>query len=298
MAKVLPKLKCSKLPMKSKSPEIWKRWRPISDEPWNLRRVVHLHRRAGFAATWREIQRDLADGPQAAVNRILSGQTQPDADHTVGPAATARRRKPLNESTSKRTVAQRDGVPADFAQMADIIGSAAVAANNPDRLKAWWVYRMLFSPDPLTERLALMWHNHFATSNVKVDDVALMRQQNDIFREQGRAKFGELLRRVVKHPALLVWLDAQANRKEHPNENLARELMELFTLGVGHYTEQDVKEAARALTGWTVTRGEFREVPQYHDDGIKTILGHTGKFNGDDLLDILLDHPATARRIA
>ena len=114
-----------------------------------------------------------------------------------------------------------------------------------DRLKAWWVFRMLFSPDPLGERLTLMWHNHFATSNLKVNDLAAMRRQNDIFREFARAPFGDLLRHAIKDPALLDWLDAPANRKEHPNENLARESMELFTIGVGNFSENDVKEAAR-----------------------------------------------------
>jgi uncharacterized protein (DUF1800 family) len=158
---------------------------------------------------------------------------------------------------------------------------------------------MLFSPDPLAERLALMWHNHFATSNLKVNDLAAMRRQNDIFREFGRAPFGELLKRVVQDPALLIWLDAHANRKEHPNENLARELMEVFTLGVGHFSEIDVKEGARALTGWTMTsKGEFREIAERHDEGEKTILGKKGPWRGDDLIEMLVDNPATSKRLA
>ena len=158
--------------------------------------------------------------------------------------------------------------------MARTIGDAAVASGNPNRLKAWWLYRMLFSPDPLGERLTLMWHNHFATSNRKVQDLALMREQNDLLRQHARATFGELLHAVVKHPAMLVWLDADANRKGHPNENLARELMELFTLGVGNYTEDDVQAAARALTGWTVVGGRFGFRETRHDDGEKVFLAH------------------------
>lgn len=246
----------------------WSAYQPSEAAPWDLRRVVHLHRRTGFAGTWAEIQRDLHDGPQAAVDRLLDGK------------------------------ACSTGVPDDFDFLSRVIGDAAVASDNPARLKAWWVYRMLFAPDPLSERLALVWHNHFATSNRKVDSLGLMRTQNEIFRRLARAPFGQLLRQIVKHPALLIWLDADANRKEHPNENLARELMELFTLGVGNYGERDVKEAARALTGWTVTRGRFRFVREQHDDGIKTILGHTGRLDGDDLVKILLEHPATARQLA
>jgi uncharacterized protein (DUF1800 family) len=157
---------------------------------------------------------------------------------------------------------------------------------------------MLFGPDPLGERLALTWHNHFATSNAKVDDLSAMRRQNELFRSFARKPFGELLAAVVRDPALLAWLDAPANRKEHPNENLGRELMELFTLGIGNFTENDVKDAARALTGWTVIEGEFREVSARHDAGEKTILGKKGAWKGEDLLRLLLAHPATARRLA
>ncbi len=130
------------------------------------------------------------------------------------------------------------------------LADSAASTAAPDRLKAWWVFRMLFSPDPLGERLTLLWHNHFATSNLKVNDLAAMRRQNEIFRQFSRAPFGELLSHVIKEPATLDWLDAPANRKEHPNENLARESMELFTIGVGNFSESDVKEAARALTGY------------------------------------------------
>src|SRR5262249_33755268 len=135
-----------------------------------------------------------------------------------------------------------------------------------------------------------------ATSAAKVG--LLVHEQNELFRKHGRGPFGELLGAVVRDPALLLWLDAPASRKEHPNENLARELMELFTLGVGHYTERDVKEAARALTGWTVARGRFRINAELHDAGEKVLLGRKGHWKGDDLLKFLLEHPATAERLA
>jgi uncharacterized protein (DUF1800 family) len=182
--------------------------------------------------------------------------------------------------------------------MARTIGDAAVASGSPNRLKAWWLYRMLFSPDPLSERLALMWHNHFATSNRKVQDLALMREQNELLRRHAQAPFGELLHAVVKHPAMLVWLDADANRKGRPNENLARELLELFTLGIGHYTEEDVQQAARALTGWAVVGGRFGFRETRHDGGEKIFLAHRGRLNGDQLLEQLLQHEATSQRIA
>jgi uncharacterized protein (DUF1800 family) len=233
-----------------------------------LRRVVHLHRRAGFAATWDELQRDLRDGPQASIDRLLHG------------------------------TARLHGVPSEFDATAKLLAEAAVSSNDPGRLKAWWVYRVLFGPDPLTERMTLMWHDHFATSNLKVADLGAMHRQNETFRRLARAPFGELLTASVHEPALLVWLDAPANRKGHPNENFARELMELFTVGLGPYTEADVKEAARALTGWTVEDGEFRVKPSAHDVGPKNLFGRHGDWTGDDLVRLLLDQPTTADRLA
>ncbi len=194
--------------------------------------------------------------------------------------------------------APRAPEPEEFERIASVLGEAAVASSDTGRLKAWWLFRLLFSPDPLGERLTLMWHNHFATSIQKVGDPTAMRRQNETFRRLARKPFGELLEATTHDPALLIWLDAPANRKGHPNENLARELMELFTLGIGHYSESDVKETARALTGWTVTDGEFREAPTRHDDGDKTILGKSGKFRGADVTRILLENPATAQRLA
>src|SRR5262245_30282167 len=246
----------------------WSPYQSTSDAPWNLQRVVHLHRRAAFAATWPEIQRDLAGKPEEAVSRLLDGKSRVD------------------------------GVPQDFDSLSTVIGQAAADSGSPERLKAWWLYRCLFTPHPLEERLTLMWHNHFATSNLKVDDLKLMKRQNESLRNLALAPFGELLTALAHDPALLNWLDAPQNRQGHPNENLARELMELFTLGIGHYTEQDVKEAARALTGWTVRQGEFRDLAAVHDDGEKEILGHLGKHSGDDLVRILLNQPSTARRLA
>jgi uncharacterized protein (DUF1800 family) len=246
----------------------WAPYAPDDKVPWNLRRVVHLHRRAGFAATWHELQLDLKAGPAESVGRILAGR-----------------------AWSART-------PDGYNTIATLLADSAVAAGEISRLKASWFYRMLFGPDPLGERLTLLWHDHFATGYAKVQDVALMRRQNETFRAHARSRFADLLNASVREPALLLYLDAQANRKGHANENLARELMELFTLGVGNYSEADVKAAARALTGWTVDDGAFKEAAARHDEGDKTILGQTGKWNGSDLVGILLRQPATAGRIA
>src|SRR5205085_1808598 len=172
------------------------------------------------------------------------------------------------------------------------------AAGDIGRLRAGWFYRILFGPDPLGERLTLLWHDHFATANAKVQDISLMRRQNDTFRRHARGKFADLLNASLREPALLVFLDAPANRKSHPNENLARELMELFTLGVGHFTEADVKQAARCLTGWDVNEGQFVERLERHDTGEKTLFGVSGRWTGTDLITQLLKHPSTADRLA
>src|SRR5262249_5960041 len=136
---------------------LWAPYAPSDQAPWNLRRVVHLHRRAGFAGTWKELQRDLRDGAMKSIDRLLQGQA-------------------------------REGVPEDFNTVANLLADNAGEAA---RLKAWWAYRMYTGPDPLGERLTLLWHNHFATSNEKVNDVAAMRQQNQTFRKFGRGPFGE-----------------------------------------------------------------------------------------------------------
>ena len=140
------------------------------------------------------------------------------------------------------------------------------------RIQAIWLYRMIFTPHPLRERMTLFWHNHFATSDAKVQNPGLMLRQNSLLRSQALGDFGALVSAIGKDPAMLIWLDSTINKKAKPNENYAREVMELFTLGRGHYTEKDIQEAARAFTGWFVVRDQFQEVPRQHDDGVKTVL--------------------------
>ena len=163
-------------------------------------------------------------------------------------------------------------------------------------LRAWWVEEMLVTPSPLTERMTLFWHNHFVSSQQKVRVAWLMYAQNAMLRAHALGNFGTLLHAAAKDPAMLVYLDSAQNRKGQPNENFAREVMELFTLGEGRYTEQDIKDAARAFTGWSLNRetGEYLFRPGIHDFGYKTVLGKSGTFDGDAVLDILLAQPATA----
>jgi uncharacterized protein (DUF1800 family) len=164
-------------------------------------------------------------------------------------------------------------------------------------LKGWWVREMRATPAPLAERMTLFWHNHFTSSLQKVRSPLLMYRQNALLRRHALGSFAELLRAVAKDPAMLVYLDGASNRRGQPNENFAREVMELFTLGEGNYTELDVKEAARAFTGWSLdrARGEFVFRPLLHDDGAKTVLGREGPLRGEDVIEILLAQPQTAR---
>lgn len=163
-------------------------------------------------------------------------------------------------------------------------------------LKNWWVTEMLTTHSPLTERMTLFWHNHFTSSLQKVRSASLLYRQNVVLREHALGNFATLLKAASKDPAMLVYLDSAANRRGQPNENFAREVMELFTLGEGKYTEQDIREAARAFTGWSIDldSGEYLWRPLAHDAGPKTVLGKSGWLDGGDVLDILLARPETA----
>ena len=166
-------------------------------------------------------------------------------------------------------------------------------------LRGWWMTEMLTTPSPLTEKMVLFWHNHFVSSLQKVRSPVLMYRQQQVLRKHALGYFGDLLHDVSKDPAMVIYLDNASNRKAQPNENFAREVMELFTLGEGNYSEQDIKEAARAFTGWSIDpdTGEFVARPLIHDDGVKTVLGRSGNFDGDGVLDILLEQPQTAEFI-
>jgi len=255
----------------------WKPFEPNEQTPWNLPRVWMLHRRAGFGANWGQLQRDLQDGPARSVARVLAGES-------------------------------REQVTKGFESTAEFLLKKAIQTGQISRLSAFWILRMYVGPNAFAERRTLMWHNHFATSNRTIQNLTRMHRQNQIFREHGNGKFGTLLEKAIKDPAMLVWLNANDNRAAHPNENLGRELLELFSLGVGNYTERDVKEAARALAGWTTNQtmqspedpnDDTLKVRHYwRDRSEKTILGKTGDWDGDDLLKIVLEHPATSQRLA
>lgn len=169
-----------------------------------------------------------------------------------------------------------------------------------DALRAWWLGEMLVTPSPLTERMTLFWHRHFTSGQDKVPYARTMAVQHHLLRGEALGNFGTMLHAVAKDPAMLQYLDGASNRKGRPNENFAREVMELFTLGEGHYTQHDVTEAARALTGWGLDPDTIETVwhPNLHDDGVKTVLGVTGPLDTDRVLDVLLAQPETAGFVA
>jgi uncharacterized protein (DUF1800 family) len=166
------------------------------------------------------------------------------------------------------------------------------------RVGYWWANRMLNTPRPLEEKMTLFWHGHFATSDEKVRDYRKMLKQNEMLRAKATGNFRDLLIAVAQDPAMLAYLDAAVNVKGAPNENFAREIMELFSMGVGNYSEEDIREAARAFTGWNYKGLEFVINPAFHDDGIKNVLGRHGRFDGVQVIDIILSKPVTAEFIA
>ena len=243
----------------------------------------HLLNRSGFGATDAEIRR-FAGMTRADAARTLLAQTRTTAV-TPPPAFTAES-GPLRYPRDKASADERKQFQQE--QIRDGL-----------ELRGWWIQEMLATPSPLTERMTLFWHNHFVSAQQKVRLAVLMYRQNVTLRENALGNFGALLHAIARDPAMVIYLDSAQNRKGTPNENFAREVMELFTLGEGHYGEQDIKEAARAFTGWSLNRetGHFMFRPFIHDYGRKTVLGRTGYLDGDDVLDILLARPETAELV-
>jgi len=245
----------------------------------------HLLSRTGFGPTDREIQRLIGLSREQAVALIL------DQD---GRVATTPAPQWVAENAPLRYPPRIDLASDDERKL-----FRQQQVQETMQLRAWWISEMLATPAPLAERMTLFWHNHFVSGEQKVRFARLMYRQNVSLRRNALGNFGDLLHAMARDPAMLIYLDSVQNRKGTPNENFAREAMELFTLGEGHYSERDVKEAARAFTGWSLDRdsGEFVFRRGIHDFDAKTVLGYTGRFDGDAVLDILLAQPATAEFI-
>jgi uncharacterized protein (DUF1800 family) len=260
---------------------------PLSASKWDFTTAAHLLNRAGFGGTPDEVQKLVALGHERAVSylvdfeRISDPTPDPDWAHP-DPGRAERRRAAKNATPEQRQQMQKDERQIENAQILE--------------LRGWWLQRMAKGPRPFQEKMTLFWHGHFATSFEKVRDSYYMWRQNELFRRMATGNWLELLSEAGKDPAMLVWLDQAQSRKDHPNENFAREVMELFALGEGHYTEQDITEAARALTGWSLdpVLQKFMERPFIHDTGEKTILGKTGNLDGNDFLEQIVAQPQSA----
>ena len=245
---------------------------PTKDE---ISLMAHLMRRAGFSAPYAELEARAAKGYEATVEELLHPENQPAIDDEL-----LYRFFPALE------------------------GALSPTANQSE-----WVYRMVNTQRPLEEKMALFWHQLFATGNSKVDNPPEITQQIKMFRQHGLGKFDNLLVELAKNPAMIYWLDNNGNHNGAINENWGRELLELFSMGVGNYSEDDIKEASRAFTGWTIAPKiprnplgrfywSFEYKPEDHDDGEKEFLGHRGRFGGEDVINIVVRQPATAKFLA
>ena len=243
----------------------------------------HFLSRAGFAATTSDIQTFAKLSRTEAADQLVKGAvtvavTPPLPWVNEPPLSPARRQTMVREAIQDEQKLNNE---------------------RTFELRDWWFREMLNTPSPLTEKMTLFWHNHFATSQQKVRFGGYIYRQNILLRRNALGNFGNLLHEMARDPAMLIYLDGANSRKEQPNENFAREVMELFTLGEGNYSEKDIKEVARAFTGWSLDRetGQFMFRRNIHDYSNKTIFGKTGNFEGDQVLDLILARPETAQFI-
>jgi hypothetical protein len=285
---------------------------PIGPSDWNDEFAAHLLERAGFGGTPEEIQAVGKMTPDQAIARLVRFQgadtnSLPPFEHSgvhdPGLEPFPPSRPAVTDMAKEKGEALGIKVkPSGNRPLQPIVDEffywlrASVLETN--RVDYWWANRMLASPRPLEEKMALFWHGHFASNEAKVRDYRKLLGELEIFQKQGTGNFRDLTVAVAQSPAMLSFLDAGVNVKGASNENFAREIMELFTMGVGHYTEKDIREAARAFTGWNYMDLNFVVNKDQHDDSEKTFLGKTGRFDGVDVIDIIMQQPATADFIA
>lgn len=265
----------------------------LSPSAWTRDHAAHLLRRAGFGAPPEEVDQWHQLGLKDAVRRLVYWQDQPEfgsqpdwldsySTENVREAFRKSRNLPEEERQKARMEFNRERV------------------RHIRELKSWWLERIILTPRPLEEKMTLFWHGHFVSSASKVRNPHLLWGQQQTFRSLGNKNFRDLAVAIGRDPAMLIYLDGNNSKNKAPNENYARELMELFTLGEGHYTEDDVREAARAFTGWGVPRfeNESRFLESVFDGDRKSILGQSGKFNDEDVVDVILDQDQAGRFLA
>ncbi len=260
---------------------------PSAQNPWDRVKAAHLLNRAGFGATPEEIDRMAGMRFEAAVDELLNYESVPGEV----PGVTFTEVRQAYEEYIRLRLAR-----ADERTLREALNRVQrLNGQKIQEVRVDWVRRMLVSQRPLQEKMVLFWHGHLVSGFPDVKSAEHMAMQLELFRRSATGNFKDLIVGISRDPAMLDYLDNNSNRKGHPNENYARELMELFTLGIGNYTEQDIKEAARAFTGWTYVGNDFVFNPKQHDDGVKTFLGRTGALDGTDVIDIIFEHPAAAR---
>lgn len=284
---------------------------PLAPKEWDRDKARHLLERAAFGGTPAEIDHLAGMAPQQAVQTLVrfnaAENPLPPFDHSgifndgldpFPPSRPATTALAAEQGKSLGIEVKTSGNRPMQAIVNEFFYWLRASRLETDRVAYWWAQRMLATPYPLQEKVALFWHGHFATNEDKVRDYRKMLKQLELFQSAGLGNFRTLLLGVAQDPAMLAFLDAGVNVKGSPNENFAREIMELFTMGVGNYSEQDIREGARAFTGWNYAGLEFKIDAAKHDDDEKVFLGRTGRFDGVEVIDIILDQTATTEFIA
>jgi uncharacterized protein (DUF1800 family) len=271
-------------------------YKPTGENPFDAVKAAHLLNRAGFGGTPDEIEKVIKLGPLDAVEWLLDFPDAPAEEQSASdvPDLSSIEGYPSNFrelATKTRKMSQEERQ--NYRQMLQRANREAI-----NETATWWMGRMAAGPHPLQEKLTLFWHGHFTSSAKDERAAILMWNQNELLRRYAAGNFHDFVRAISRDPAMLDYLNNQQNRKAHPNENYARELMELFTLGIGNYTENDIREAARAFTGWAHDGDDYIFRKFDHDEGQKTFFGRRGNFNGDDIVEIILQHPACAKYIS
>lgn len=274
---------------------------PIRKDKFGFDEARHLLWRAGFGGTPAQIQLLASWGPDKAVDHLINYDKVKSDD--AGGGSGEFRQDLMLPLTAEQRVEQRR---AQQARDEDTLAKFRLMRQEQEqndreqvrKMQQWWLARMIGTARPLEERMTLFWHGHFATSYRTIENSWHMMMQNQFFRRNATGNFADLLAGIIRDPAMLKYLNNDTSRKGKPNENLAREIMELFSLGVGSYSEQDIKEGARALTGYTFEGNQFDFQRNNHDGGAKFILGRRGDFDGDGFVRVILDQPACSRYIA
>ena len=263
---------------------------PLPEKLWDRNLAAHLLDRAGFGGTPADIDSLVLMGPGKAVDSFIHADDDGDLFPKPQMLLPAERLLYKQREKAATTEEQRREIRKELGKE---------EYTSMLNLRLWWLNRMRYTAAPLQEKATLFWHGHFATSNAKVNDSYMMWQQNETLRRYALGKFPDMLKAMSRDPAMIRWLDLGQSRKDHPNENFAREVMELFSLGEGHYTEKDIQESAKAFTGYRIDyqTGYFRFQEKDFDRGTKTFFDKSGPFTGDDIIDAIVAQPQCARFI-